>query len=175
VPAAIYSAQFFIGMTLFGGMALQLREIAKGKDPRPMDNAEFWADAAAQGGGIGIFGDLIGSFFNDRIDGVMAFVGGPMTGLAQDVAKTAKAKNASAAAIRMAKRYLPGSNLWYSRLAFERLIIDRASEMADPYYRMSWGRMERRAQEQGQDYWWEPGEDAPDRAPSAEGIVGDAQ
>src|SRR3546814_5176687 len=59
---AAYAAQFFVGMTLFGAASIQLREIAKGRDPRPMDNVEFWEDAAFLGGGLGIFGDLLGSF-----------------------------------------------------------------------------------------------------------------
>src|SRR3546814_5553738 len=78
---AAYAAQFFVGMTLFGAASIQLREIAKGRDPRPMDNVEFWEDAAFQGGGLGIFGDLLGSFTSSRIDSLAGFALGPFYGL----------------------------------------------------------------------------------------------
>ena len=53
-PGPSLSAQ----LMLLGGLAVQLKEIAKGNDPRPMDSAEFWLAAVMQGGGLGIFGDF---------------------------------------------------------------------------------------------------------------------
>src|SRR3546814_18719548 len=55
------------------------------RDPRPMDNVEFWEDAAFQGGGLGIFGDLLGSFTSSRIDSLAGFALGPFYGLVKDV------------------------------------------------------------------------------------------
>lgn len=170
---ALYAAQFLIGMSLFGAAAIQLREIAKGKDPRPMDNAEFWIDALVQGGGLGIFGDLFGSFENDRFGSVAAFLAGPIGTLAEDVKDTVVAdlkaddahEHKGRHAVRLLKRYTPGGNLWYARAAFERLLLDQLSEEIDPTYRASRRAMERAARDQGQGFWWAPGDDAPDRAP----------
>ena len=57
--------------TVLGALALQAKDIAAGREPRPMDNKEFFAAAVAQGGGIGIFGDYL---FSD----VNRFGGGPL-------------------------------------------------------------------------------------------------
>src|SRR3546814_7985844 len=100
------------------------------RDPRPMDNVEFWEDAAFQGGGLGIFGDLLGSFTSSRIDSLAGFALGPFYGLVKDVKGAAtravprtrkdgseRPGNPAAAGIGLAKRYVPGSNLWYLRAA----------------------------------------------------------
>ena len=183
--AGAYGAQFFVGMTLFGAASIQLREIAKGRDPRPMDNAEFWGDAALQGGGLGIFGDIVGSFKSDRIDSLAGFALGPVYGLVKDIrsavsgsmdnAKTGKPGRPVPQAVRMAKRYTPGGNIWYLRAAFERMILDRLSEAYDPEYSESEARVMQWAAENGQGLWWEPGEGAPTRAPDLANAFGQQQ
>jgi hypothetical protein len=73
-----YALGFFAATTIGGALALELKEIAKGKDPRPiprakdpaLEHAEFWGAAMLQGGGWGIFGDFLGSTEN-------RFGGGP--------------------------------------------------------------------------------------------------
>lgn len=180
--AGVYGAQFFIGMSLFGAAAIQLREIAKGRDPRPMDDPEFWADATLQGGGLGIFGDIVGTFKNDRVDSLAGFALGPFYGLANDIKKAVKGVqdneetgtpgNPAREGVRMAKRYVPGANLWYLRAAYERMILDQLSEAYDPGYGESRARVEQWAADNGQGLWWEPGEDAPNRAPDFENALG---
>ncbi|PQM27678.1 hypothetical protein CVO77_03660 [Sphingopyxis lindanitolerans] len=176
--AGAYGAQFFIGMTLFGAASIQLREIAKGRDPRPMDNAEFWGDAALQGGGLGIFGDIVGSFKSDRIDSLAGFALGPFYGLVKDTRKAVTGTvnrerkdggttpgNPAREAVRFLKRYAPGGNIWYLRAAYERMILDRLSEAYDPDYSESEARVMQWAAENGQGLWWEPGDSTPSRAP----------
>lgn len=190
-----YAAQFFLGMTVFGAAALQLREIAKGRDPRPMfddagsaiPNAEFWADAATQGGGIGIFGDLIGSFENDRLGGSgwKDFIAGPMGSFASDAEQAVKTAvphrlkdetwregNPGKAAVRLLKRYTPGSNLWYLRAGFEHSVLDQLSAAIDPTYLESEDRVRQWAADNGQGIWWEPGHALPSRAPSVSNALG---
>ena len=41
-------------LTVAGAVSIQLREIAKGNDPRPMDDPKFWGAALMQGGGLGM-------------------------------------------------------------------------------------------------------------------------
>lgn len=180
--AGVYGAQFFVGMTLFGAASIQLREIAKGRDPRPMDDPEFWADAALQGGGAGIFGDIVGSFKSDRIDSLAGFALGPVYGLAKDMrsavsgsmdnAETGEPGRPVQQGVRMAKRYLPGANLWYLRAAYERMILDRLSEAYDPAYGESQARVEQWAAENGQGLWWGPGEALPARGPELSNAFG---
>ncbi|NJB90571.1 hypothetical protein GGR90_002765 [Sphingopyxis italica] len=180
--AGVYGAQLFIGMSLFGAAAIQLREIAKGRDPRPMDDPEFWADAALQGGGLGIFGDIVGSFKSDRIDSLAGFALGPFYGLVKDTRsavsgmfdneETGEPANPARQATRMLKRYSPGGNIWYLRAAYERMILDQLSEAYDPEYGASRARVEQWAAENGQGLWWEPGADAPSRGPDLENALG---
>lgn len=183
--AGLYGAQFFIGMTMFGAASIQLREIAKGRDPRPMNTSEFWADAALQGGGLGIFGDIVGSFKNDRVDSLAGFALGPFYGLIKDARQAVRGSfdrqtesggynpgNPAGEGLRMAKRYMPGANLWYLRAAYERAILDQLSEMVDPEYAQRRSRVEQWARENGQGMWWEPGEAMPSRAPDMETAVG---
>ncbi|MFL0418424.1 hypothetical protein ACH0CP_12690 [Sphingomonas sp. 179-I 2A4 NHS] len=179
-----YAAQFFVGMTVFGAASIQLREIAKGRDPRPMDDEGFWIDAMLQGGGLGIFGDLIGSVTGDRVDSIAGFMLGPFYGLVKDT-KGAVQKSMDheskggveiqgepgGAAIPMIKRYLPGGNLWYLRAAFEREVLDRLSEEYDPDYIRQRQRVMQWARDNGQGMWWEPGQRKPQRAPDFGNVV----
>lgn len=173
-----YAAQFFVGMTLFGAASIQLREIAKGRDPRPMDEPGFWVNAMLQGGGLGVFGDLIGAVTGDRIDSIAGFIGGPFYGLAKDIkgaVKTAlpaehkdgstREGNPGAALLKLSKRYTPGGNLWYLRAAFEREVLDRLSEQLDPEYATHREQVAQWARDNRQDYWWEPGDRVPQRGP----------
>lgn len=184
---AVYGSQFFVGMTLFGAASIQLREIAKGRDPRPMDNVEFWEDAALQGGGFGLFGDIVGAFKSDRINSLAGFALGPVYGLVTDLKQSLghaidrKKKdggisqgNPGGEAVRMAKRYTPGGNLWYLRLAYERLILDRLSEEYDPHYSRTRADLMQRSRDNGQGVWWEPGASAPARAPDVTNAAGSA-
>lgn len=176
---AAYAAQFFIGLTMYGAAVLQLREIAKGNDPRPMNDPEFWADAALQGGGIGILGDLVGVFKNDRIDSLGQFIGGPIYGAVQDARSairtalpgkerkdgTRREANPGGAAVRFAKRYVPGSNIWYLRAAWERMVIDQLDAQVNPTHEAGIERRQKRLTENGQGQWWSNDDPLPDRAP----------
>ena len=172
-----YLARLAIGMTFFGALAMQMKEVAKGKDPRDMSDWRFWGAAFAQGGGAGIFGDFLNSAVtrSDR-SFYMTAIGGPTAGLVDDVMKltganigaTAEGKDANwgrdfAAFVR---RNAPGTSLWSSRLAVDRLMWDQLQSLLDPDHHRSWARTEQRArQETRQEFWWRPGETGPDRAP----------
>jgi len=184
---AAYAAQFAIGMTMFGAAVVQLREIAKGRDPRPMDNWEFWQDSLLQSGGIGIVGDLFGVFTGGRVDSVGEYLGGPTISVVKDGVRavrtalprqmkdgTTRAGNPGKAALTFAKRHTPGTSLWYARLAFERLVIDTLDDRLNFDSDKDRERAARRVQDRGQDYWWEPGAVAPDRAPDPATIMREA-
>lgn len=177
--AARYAAGLFITTTLLGAVAMQLKELAKGKDPRPMNDenaAEFWGAAALQGGGFGIFGDFLGASENRFGGGLASTLAGPMAQTAQNVGDATIGNAAKAArgdktdlgadSVRLLKQETPGGSLWYARLAFERLVADQLQREIDPNYRKSWRRMEDRADERGQEFFWEPGEVTPQRAPA---------
>jgi hypothetical protein len=80
-----YLGGFIVTATLMGALAMQLKEISKGRDPVPMDTPEFWGAAMLQGGGLGIFGDFMFSQTNRFGGGLAETVGGPVVGLINDV------------------------------------------------------------------------------------------
>jgi hypothetical protein len=67
---------------------------------------------------------------------------------------------------------LPGSTLWYTRLAFTRELLDQLQAEIDPDYNDSFSRMEKRAQQDGARYYWRPGRRTPDRAPDLQKATG---
>lgn len=171
-----YYADLLISTTLMGALALQMKEISKGRDPRPMDTNEFWLAAFLQGGGLGIYGDFAFSDVNRFDRGLAETIAGPVVGFADDLRKLTignvvqaaqgEDTNASRELIKFAGRYTPGSSLWYSRLALERMVLDQLQLYADPKARSNMKRLESRfRREYGQKYWWRPGKESPDRAP----------
>lgn len=177
-----YFLSLFIPVTLMGAMAVQLKEIAKGRDPRPMDPSsttgrKFWGHAIVTGGGAGIFGDLIGVTAEERLSGWQQFAAGPLAGdldrLSSGVMDIAQGDERGAwktgASLRSAM--LPGQNLWYLRLAMDRLIADQIQREIDPNYHQGWRRAQRMASDQGTGFWWGIGEAAPDRAPALENVA----
>jgi hypothetical protein len=189
--SAVGYAVAFAGATTIGGLlAIQLKEIAKGKDPRPipgpdaepLEHAELWGAAMLQGGGFGIFGDFLSATENRFGGGIAGTIAGPAAGTVNNVAglgfSSGKAlmgddkANPGRDLVKVIKQETPGQSLWYSRLAFERLLADQLQEQIDPNYRQSYRAIERRAAEKEQDFWWEPGETSPDRAPELENAWG---
>ncbi|MCH9730648.1 MAG: hypothetical protein K0U84_13405 [Actinomycetia bacterium] len=174
---AAYVGMGLIGTTVMGAVALQAKELSRGKDPRPMDDPKFLAAALYQGGGAGIVGDFLfspesrfgqdplttflgptvglgGDFLNLTVDNAKAALGGEDAHFASDLAG-------------FAERYTPGSSIWYARLALERLVFDQLDMMADKgKARKAWRRMMRKRQkEYRQGFWWRPGQAEPSRAP----------
>jgi len=171
-----YIAGLTIGTTVMGAVALQLKDVSKGLDPRPMDNARSWAAAYAQGGGLGILGDFLYADANRFDQGPIATLLGPSAGLVNDVWKltTGNAQQAlrgeethfADETIRFLASNTPGSSLWYARLAYEREVADQLRLLADPAARGKMVERERRRyNDTAQGYWWRPGEAAPERAP----------
>lgn len=163
--AAKYTAGLLIGTTLLGGLALQLKALANGKDPREATTPEFWGAAMLQGGGFGIFGDFLQSSTNSHGGGFAETLAGPIISDAQALVNVAKSGNRPRAGLKFIRSQLPGGSLWYAKTAFDRLVTDQIQREIDPNYDQSWRRMDQYAREQGTDYWWGPGDASPERAP----------
>ena len=178
-----YLGGFIVTATLMGALAMQLKEMAKGRDPVAMDSPEFWGSAMLQGGGLGIFGDFMFSQTNRFGGGLAETVAGPVVGLANDLNNLTTGNlmqfikgedtNVGREMIDFASRYTPGSSMWYLRLGLERLVTDQVRMMVDPDAPSRMRRLERRyMNERGQEYWWRPGQTSPDRAPNLEAALG---
>ena len=174
--AAAYAANAIIGTTVMGMLALQLKLISKGQDPRDMNNWKAWAAAFVQGGGAGIYGDF---FFHDANrfgKGAITTMAGPSLGLAEDFTRVTWGNvqqlmagdkpNLAADVVGFAKRYTPGGSLWYTRLVLEREIWDQLAQQASPRQaRAQFNRRRRRARDQGAEFGGHQGHRHPNGRP----------
>ncbi|WP_374414293.1 hypothetical protein [Novosphingobium colocasiae] len=168
-----YAGGLVIGTTAMGALGIWLKDLAAGRDPRDGSTPDFWFQSLIQGGGFGIFGDFVKSAESRTGGGIASAMVGPIWGDAQNAADIFTSKNHRGAALKFARTQVPGSTLWYLRTAFDRSVADQIQEEIDPEYRRSWRRMDKWADEQGTDYWWAPGDVAPDRAPDLSNVAGD--
>jgi hypothetical protein len=180
---AAYAAALLLTSTALGAIAFQAKQLVQGKDPVDMTTGKFWTRAAAQGGGAGFVGDLLlGDTADSRspMDQFGRLLLGPTFGSAADLyeltkgnideAAAGKDTHAGAEAVRFAKGHSPLVGLWYARAALDRLLLNGLQENLSPGYL---SRIENKARKDwGQEYWWEPGEALPDRAPDLSAIGG---
>lgn len=169
---AYRTTQLFLLTTLGGAALVQAQSVIAGRDPNDMGTPQFWVEAAMRGGGLGMMGDFVYSGTTRGGEGITQLVAGPgpgaMIGATGDLLQT-MAGNKEVSGKTLAqhmKAWTPGSSLWYSKLATDRLIFDNIQSMIDPDYRSSFARYERRMKKDfGQTFWWGPGDSAPERGP----------
>lgn len=163
-----YLAAFPILTTLTGAMMVQVQDLLGGKDTRPMMDWKFWSAAALKGGTLGLYGDFIYSNSGTTRYGTgLEALAGPTIGSAFTAATFAvQAANkmgedpeswpkAAARGLGIAKGFVPGQNLWFSKLVTDHLIFQTAQEFLNPGYLQA---MEDRTyNEFGQEWWAPPG------------------
>lgn len=144
----------------FGYVAMSLKDMLRGKKPRPIDSPKTWQAAAAQGGGFGIYGDFLFGESNRMGGGFLTTLGGPTVGKADALhrlwgnAKTGD--DVGAEAFKLAVSNAPYNNLFYARMAADYLFLYEIQESLNPGYLR---RMERRVErENGQEWWLRPSE-----------------
>lgn len=155
-------ANVIVGTTVLGYFAMQAKELAKGREPRPLTPETFVA-AMLQGGGLGIYGDFLFGEANRFGGGTLQTIAGPgLTSLTDAVDLFQRARGVvtggeedlSGDAIRLIKTNLPFANLFYTQQALDYLVWYQLQEATNPGYLR---RMERRIQrENNQTYWLPP-------------------
>lgn len=184
-----YAGAMMVSLTALGAVAFQTKQIVQGKDPVDMDpteNPRFWLRAMAQGGGLGIVGDLLfidpAETYGDATATAIKNVAGPVIGSAAELslklgafnvweAASGRDTHAIAEGIQFARSHTPYVNLWYGKAALDHAGLHALQENMSPGYL---SRMRQRAKKDwGQDYWWKPGTGAPDRAPDLGAAVGE--
>jgi hypothetical protein len=167
-----YGANLVIGSTLLGAVALWMKDIVAGRDPREMTTPKAWMGAVAQGGGLGIFGDFFFADANRFGGGLGQTFTGPLMGWLTDTwaltwgnfqetamgGETLTEANAGRELVRYLERYTPGSSLWYARLALEREVFDRLQRMVDPNAARSFSSQNRYPNDIGTQFFAPPGE-----------------
>jgi hypothetical protein len=180
---ARYAAKLLAVSALWGGLALQLKAIKDGKDPQAMNTPEFWAGAALQGGGMGIYGDFMFADLNRFNNGLLSTAAGPLASRLDDLRNLTFGNAAEIAAGKdpqiaddlfdLFRKNVPGSSIWYLRLAWERAAIDQINALTDPEAGKAFDRRVKRSiSRTGQDYWWRPGQIAPERGPDVGAVAG---
>lgn len=161
---AKYAAQMSAMLLTMGALAIQLKELAKGNDPRPMDDPKFWLAATFQSGGLGIFGDFFQSETSRVGGGIGETLAGPVAGAIGDVlgpiasnitrAATGESTFVGRDAANLVRQNTPfASSAWYLRTAYSRLVADELQAFLDPQADVL---MRRRVQKMAKDYGTQP-------------------
>lgn len=169
--------------TMAGALALQARQIVTGKDPLDMKDGFFWAEAAFQGGGAGIYGDFLKEGFSRSGTSLTEASLGPLASIpaaaqrltsgARRAAESGENVNFGAALADDIVKFTPGGNLWFSRLVFNRMIGDEIRRQLDPDYPKAFARAQKRAlKDHNQEYFWAPGDSGPARGPNLGAMFG---
>jgi hypothetical protein len=175
-----------VTLMMLGAVVLQNKAMVQGKDPFDMTTGKFWARALSQGGGAGYIGDLLfkdptefrATTFEQTAGVLLGPSGGAAAGLVLDVGlvnawEAAKDKDTKAGAevLRWLNSNVPNPfNIWQTRAMWEHWFLHNAQEALNPGYLQ---RMKQRAQKDwNQEFYWEPGEALPDRAPDLSAIGG---
>ncbi|MEO0606598.1 MAG: hypothetical protein AAFY82_00095 [Pseudomonadota bacterium] len=180
---AAYATALFVTLSLGGALAIQVKQLAAGRDPRDMTTPNFAGAAMLQGGGMGIWGDFLFADVNRFGRTLPLTAGGPVAEGADRFIKMTIGNVMKAAEgdevnflddLRdFGQRYTPGGNIWYLRLAWERVFEDSLQKITDPeaeaafrrkaqYYRRNFN----------QEFWWAPGDSEPERGPDFEAAAG---
>ena len=197
VAGAGGAAGILFFLTLGGAVAIQMRELASGKDPRPMDDPRFWMAAAMQSGGLGILGDFfyatearngksatqVAAFgpVGGAVGDAWGLTGGNAVEIAdglregEDLGEAVEGARIGRDAVDFARRYTPGGNIWFLRTAYSRLVLDNLQRIVDPEAEEDFARSRKRLErDRGQGQFWAEGENVPRRAPEMATALGGA-
>jgi hypothetical protein len=135
VPAMTY---LLLMSGTFGYLAGAMKDIIKGKTPKDPLRLETVYASLAQGGGLGIMGDLLlsdASGFGRSASSIMA---GPTLGKVDEIFKIYSAGVRGGGSKRQAAMFavnsIPFNNLFYTRAALDQLILLQMQEELNPGY-----------------------------------------
>lgn len=148
---------------LAGALAAQLKDVAKGQEPKSMDDWRFWGKASLQALNLGVIGDLAYGDYNRFGQSATTTVAGPVAGIIDDTLKLTQGNLAqlakgeethfAAEAIKYAKSYTT-PNLWYIKPWMDQWLWYPLQELSSPgYLQRHQDRIER---EQGTKFWLPP-------------------
>lgn len=178
-----YGLSLVLLTTAGGALSLQAKALAKGEDPQDMLSARFLGAAALQGGGLGIFGDLLASSQNRFSGGVAQTLAGPGAQFGDEVigltagnalhAIKGEPTHVGRDTVNFLSHETPLASLWYARLALDRLLLDQAKAWTDgDGYDAQARRLQEVAAQQGTGYFAPPGGGLHWRAPDLGNAVG---
>jgi len=131
-----------VGTTVMGYFVMQLKEMAKGREPRENNMATFFA-AMLQGGGMGIYGDFLFSETSRYGGGALQTLAGPLvTDVSEAIDLYNRARNSltggdddvSGDLLRLVKRNTPFGNIFYTKPVLDYLLWYQLQESINPGY-----------------------------------------
>lgn len=164
-------AYLILGATTMGYVAMVAKQMLAGKLPREpedaTDVAALAAQAFAQGGGMGIYGDFLMGDFDRYGRGPIETLGGPIVGTVADtlkiISKTRKMigqgkfsdipDKLDADTLRLVKQNLPFQNFIWTKTALDHLLFYGMMEAASPGYLR---RLKRRTERDDKQQYWLP-------------------
>lgn len=130
--------RLFLMMTLFGYGSMTAKQLIAQKTPRDPSSPQTWLAAAAQGGGLGIYGDFLFGEKSRMGSSFYSTLGGPTLGTAESVYNLYQnikdGRDVSAETFRLFFNHIPGNNLFWFRAAFDHFIGYNLFEMMNPGY-----------------------------------------
>jgi hypothetical protein len=155
--------------------SLWLKDLAAGRDPRPL-SVEMAGAAFLQGGGLGIWGDFMLADVNRYGGGIAGTSVGPVVERGGDLVNLTAGNLIQLAAgedtnfveelRRFAGGMIPGSTLWYFKLGYQRIGLDQLEFYTDPRANRQFKQRQRYWQKHHRTgHWWGPGQTAPARTP----------
>lgn len=148
----------FVMTTLFGLGSMTVKALLAGRTPRDPSDYKTWLAAAAQGGGLGIYGDFLFGSASRMGDSFLSAVAGPTMGSASSLYRVFQqfrdGEDGRSAAWRTLWHHVPGNNLFWTKLALDHAINYSIYEYLNPgSIRRAKRRLEK---ETGQEYLIEP-------------------
>lgn len=152
---AKYAAMVLTSTTVLGGMVVMMKDASLGyeegrkgnpwdEDSSTEDMAKFWAAAAMQGGGAGLFGDFMFSDQNRYGGSALASLTGPTMGTAEKAVQLTignaqawsddKDTHLGSEAVDFANRELNPFNTWYTKAVIDNLVMENIKLLADDTY-----------------------------------------
>lgn len=186
--ALYFGGSLMITLTILGAIAMALKDVKDGRDPRKWLDERTWLDpnhwgaAFLQAGGLGIYGDLLFADVSRQGHGLESTIAGPLAGRISDVgdlvigeplrALTGKKTHPAAKALKVLKSNTPVANHWALTLAYQRTVLDQLLKLGDPEAQAAFNRaIRQRQRDYGQEYWWRPGETSPRRSPNLAAVL----
>lgn len=147
--------QMMIGSTIFGYLAMSMKDIAKGRDPRDVFkdgavNLNTITAAMTQGGGLGLYGDFLFGEFDRFGNSPLQALAGPSFGAGSDALATLHTlwKDGDKGAAKTVKLLMNNSgvlaflpkvgkatqlgNMFYTKLAMDHMFLYQVQESMNP-------------------------------------------
>lgn len=135
VPAMV---ALMMSTMLYGYAATTAKDLIKNRTPKDPTKPETYFAALAQGGGLGILGDLLLTDYSVGGRDPLQVFAGPTFGAASDVIKiysaAVRGEGTARQAVNTAISYVPFNNLFYARAALDHLILTQMQEDLNPGY-----------------------------------------